>query len=59
VFLGWWLLRESVDAYVLGGMAIILLAVVLVTGARVGAAPANKTAPPVRATLKPVEELAN
>jgi len=35
VFLGWAILRERVDAYILGGSAIIIAAVVLVTSAKV------------------------
>jgi len=37
VFLGWWLLGETVTAYLIGGMAVIVLAVVLVNTAPVKA----------------------
>ncbi len=35
VFLGWLVLREPIDAYILGGSAIVVAAVVLVTSAQV------------------------
>jgi drug/metabolite transporter (DMT)-like permease len=38
VFLGWWLLGEKVTAYLIGGMAVIVLAVVLVNTAPVKSA---------------------
>jgi drug/metabolite transporter (DMT)-like permease len=39
VLLGWWILHEPLDVFVLGGMAVILLAVALVNSARVQARP--------------------
>jgi drug/metabolite transporter (DMT)-like permease len=39
VLLGWWILKEPLDVYVLGGMAVILVAVALVNSARVQARP--------------------
>ncbi len=56
VFLGWWLLGESIDAYMLGGMAVIFLAVVLVNSAKVGAAPSRTPHPAPAAVLKAAEE---
>jgi drug/metabolite transporter (DMT)-like permease len=41
VFLGWWLLHETLDAYGVAGMVVILLAVVLVTTAKVAQTPAS------------------
>jgi drug/metabolite transporter (DMT)-like permease len=35
VFLGWLVLRETVDAYILTGSVIIVVAVALVTSAKV------------------------
>jgi drug/metabolite transporter (DMT)-like permease len=35
VFLGWLILHESVDRFILAGSAIVVLSVVLVTGAKV------------------------
>jgi len=35
VFLGWLVLHEPIDAYVLGGSAIVVASVVLVTSAQV------------------------
>jgi len=35
VFLGWWLLHERVDRYILAGSAITLASVALVTSANV------------------------
>jgi len=38
VFLGWWLLDEKVTAYLIGGMAVVLLGVILVNTAPVRSA---------------------
>jgi drug/metabolite transporter (DMT)-like permease len=35
VFLGWLVLHEPIDAYILGGSAIVVASVVLVTSAQV------------------------
>jgi drug/metabolite transporter (DMT)-like permease len=35
VFLGWLVLREKVDAYILAGSAIVIVSVILVTSASV------------------------
>jgi drug/metabolite transporter (DMT)-like permease len=42
VFLGWWLLQEPIDATVLGGLAMIVPAVLLVTSAQVRRRPAAR-----------------
>ncbi len=56
VFLGWWLLGEAVDAHMLSGMAIVLLAVVLVTTSKVRTAPARPLRPEPALSLRPVEK---
>jgi drug/metabolite transporter (DMT)-like permease len=49
VFLGWLILKEKVDAYVLGGSAIVVLSVVLVTTAKTKAKAVPKQVPVVEA----------
>ncbi len=44
VFLGWLVLHERVDRYILAGSAIVVASVVLVTSAKVTAKPATQTA---------------
>lgn len=44
VFLGWLVLHERIDAYILAGAVIVVISVVLVTGAKVKTAPPKKLA---------------
>ena len=45
VFLGWLILHEPIDAYILGGSAIVVAAVVLVTSAQVTRRPTTQELP--------------
>ena len=49
VFLGWLVLKETVDAYVFAGTVVIVAAVVLVTTARIK----GRKPEPVQARLQP------
>jgi len=50
VFLGWLVLREPIDSYILAGSAVVIAAVVLVTGAQVTSRPAMEQLPAVETT---------
>ena len=50
VFLGWLILHERVDRFILAGSAIVILSVVLVTGAKVKEKTVSKELPAVEAT---------
>jgi drug/metabolite transporter (DMT)-like permease len=50
VFLGWLVLHEQIDHYILIGSAIIVASVVLVTSAKVGSKPVSEELPAVEAT---------
>lgn len=50
VFLGWLILREPIDAYILSGSAIVVAAVVVVTSAQVTRKPAIQDLPLVETT---------
>jgi drug/metabolite transporter (DMT)-like permease len=49
VFLGWLVLHESIDRYILLGSAIIVASVVMVTTAKVASKPIAKELPAVEA----------
>jgi drug/metabolite transporter (DMT)-like permease len=49
VFLGWLVLHEPIDRYILMGSAIIIASVVLVTSAKVTEKPARQELPAVEA----------
>jgi len=49
VFLGWLILHERVDRFILGGSAIVVLSVILVTSAKVKEKPAAEELPAVEA----------
>jgi drug/metabolite transporter (DMT)-like permease len=51
VFLGWLILHERVDHFILIGSAIIIAAVVLVTSAKVEKTSAGRTALPALETV--------
>lgn len=52
VFLGWFVLHEAIDRYILMGSAIVIASVIMVTSAKAPARPAEKT-------MEPVEEIAS
>jgi drug/metabolite transporter (DMT)-like permease len=49
VFLGWLVLHEAIDRYILMGSAIIIASVIMVTSAKVPGRPAEKVMEPVEA----------
>jgi len=49
VFLGWLILHERVDRFILAGSAIVVVSVILVTSAKVNAKPASEELPAVEA----------
>jgi drug/metabolite transporter (DMT)-like permease len=49
VFLGWLVLHEAIDRYILVGSAIIIASVIMVTSAKVPGRPAEKVMEPVEA----------
>jgi drug/metabolite transporter (DMT)-like permease len=49
VFLGWLVLHERVDAYILAGTAVVVASVVLVTSAQVTATTVTEEMPAVEA----------
>jgi drug/metabolite transporter (DMT)-like permease len=50
VFRGWWILSEPIDAYIMGGSAIVVASVVLVTSAQVTRKSAAQELPLVETT---------
>jgi drug/metabolite transporter (DMT)-like permease len=50
VFLGWLVLHEPIDAYILAGSAIVILSVILVTSAEVTSKAAVEDLPAVETT---------
>jgi drug/metabolite transporter (DMT)-like permease len=50
VFLGWLILHERVDGFILAGSAIVVLSVILVTSAKVKGKPLSEDLPAVEAT---------
>ena len=49
VILGWLILHERVDGYILAGSAVVVLSVILVTSAKVKEKPATEELPTVEA----------
>jgi len=49
VFLGWLVLHEPIDRYILLGSAIVIASVILVTSAKVAAKPVAEELPAVEA----------
>jgi len=49
VFLGWFVLHEAIDRYILMGSAIVIASVIMVTSAKAPGRPAEKTMEPVEA----------
>jgi drug/metabolite transporter (DMT)-like permease len=49
VFLGWFVLHEAIDRYILMGSAIVIASVIMVTSAKAPGRPVEKTMEPVEA----------